>query len=56
MKAVLAEAEARVSEAAESSKRHTDEILAQKKAEIEHLQAVCRQAYDALQALTMTKV
>lgn len=56
VKAVLAEAEARVSEAAESSKRHTDEILAQKKAEIEHLQAVCRQAYDALQALTMPKV
>lgn len=55
VKAVLAEAEARVSEAAESSKRHTDEILAQKKAEIEHLQTVCRQAYDALQALTMTK-
>ena len=52
VKTVLEEAEARVSEAAEASKRHTEEILAQKNAEIERLQAVCRQAYEALKALT----
>ena len=46
---ILEEAEARVAEVEKAAQRHTEELLAHKNAEIEHLQDVCRRVLASLQ-------